>query len=145
MEPGMIANLPVGKDVKFGNPPTVTDSKFADRNLRKIAAGLGVSYEDLTGDYSQVNFSSARMSRLAHWANVRDWQWNMLVPQLCDGVWAWAMEAAQIEGLVGAELPTAEWTTPPMPMIEPDKEGLAYQRLVRNGVMTHDAMVREQG
>lgn len=145
LEPGMVANLPVGKDVKFGNPPNVTDSGFATRQLRRIAAGLGVTYEDLTGDYSQVNFSSARMGRLAHWANVRDWQWNMMIPQFCNAIWAWAMEAAQVGGLVGANLPRVEWTTPPMPMIEPDKEGLAYQRLVRNGTMTHDEMVREQG
>lgn len=144
LEPGMIQKLPPGKQVTFGNPPTVTEGNFANRNLRRIAAGLGVSYEDLTGDYSQVNFSSARMSRLAHWANVRDWQWNMLIPLLCNGVWGWAMEAAQGVGLI-QEAPSADWTAPPMPMIEPDKEGLAYQRLVRNGVMTHADMVREQG
>jgi lambda family phage portal protein len=144
-EPGMIENLPPGKDVRFANPPSVSEyDAFTKATLRRIASGLGVTYEDLTNDYSQVNFSSARMSRLAHWANVRDWQWNMLIPLLCDGVWAWAMEAAQIAGKIKAPV-KADWTAPPMPMIEPDKEGLAYQRLVRTGVMTHDEMVREQG
>ncbi len=143
-EPGMIQKLPPGKDIAFASPPAVTGGEFSNRNLRKIAAALGVTYEDLTGDYSQVNFSSARMSRLAHWANVVDWQFNMLIPQLCDGVWRWAMEAAVIAGAIG-EVPRADWTCPPMPMIEPDKEGLAYSRLVRNGVMTHNEMVRERG
>jgi capsid protein len=32
-----------------------------------------------------------------------------------------------------------------MPMIEPDKEGLAIQRLVRTGAMTFGEMVRERG
>jgi lambda family phage portal protein len=143
-EPGMIQKLPAGKDIKFGNPPAVTSDTFANRNLRKVAAGLGVTYEDLTGDYSQVNFSSARMARLAHWANVHDWQWNMLIPLLCMGVWDWAMEAAVIAGEL-KEAPGSDWVAPPMPMIEPDKEGLAYQRLVRTGVMTYSQMVREQG
>jgi len=40
---------------------------------------------------------------------------------------------------------TAEWTPPPMPMIEPDKEGPALRRLVRIGAMTPDEMVRQQG
>lgn len=143
LEPGMVEYLPPGKDVKFGNPPTVTDVNFANRNLRKIAAGIGITYEDMTGDYSQVNFSSARMARLAHWSNVHDWRWNMIVPLLCDGVWRWAMEQLAIGRL--ERIPSADWTAPPMPMIEPDREGLAYQRLVRTGVMTHAEMVREQG
>ena len=143
-EPGMILSLPPGKSVTTANPPTVVDSAFTTRNLRKVARSLGVTYEDLTGDYSQVNFSSARMSRLAHWANVRKWQWHMLIPQLCQPVWTWAMEAAVTAGLLSAA-PSADWTTPPMPMIEPDREGLAYQRLIRTGAMTPDEMVREQG
>ncbi len=143
-EPGTIQRLPPGKEVTFGNPPSVTEGTFAARNLRRVAAGLGVTYEDLTGDYSQVNFSSARMSRIAHYANVRHWQWDMMIPLMCNGVWAWAMEAAlESGGLLKA--PRADWTAPPMPMIEPDKEGLAYQRLVRNGTMTPSEMVREQG
>ncbi len=145
IEPGLVSYLPPGKDVTFAAPPSVSDNEgFSASTLRRIAASLGVTYEDLTGDYSRVNFSSSRMSRLAHWADVHDWRWNMLIPQLCDGVWAWAMEAAQIAGLI-MEAPRADWTPPPMPMIEPDKEGLAYARLVRTGAMTHDEMVREQG
>jgi lambda family phage portal protein len=143
-EPGMIQRLTPGKNVVFGNPPTVTESGFDTRNLRRVAAGLGVSYEDLTGDYSQSNFSSARMSRLAHWGNVRDWQWNMMIPILCQGVWSWAMDAAVVAGELAVPS-TSEWITPAMPMIEPDKEGLAAQRLVRTGVQTFSQMVREQG
>lgn len=139
LEPGMLNYLPPGKQITFGNPPSVTEGSFAQRNLRRVAAGLGVTYEDLTGDYSQVNFSSARMSRLAHQANLSDWQSNMLIPLLCDGVWQWAMEASFVDNT------PADWTVPPLPMIEPDKEGLAYQRLVRNGTMTYSEMIRQQG
>jgi capsid protein len=42
--------------------------------LRAIATGLGVSYEDLTGDYTNLPFSAARMSRLRHQARVIDWR-----------------------------------------------------------------------
>ncbi len=62
LEPGMIHQLPAGKTVTFGNPPSVTSDALPIRNLRKIAAGLGISYEALTGDYSMVNYSSARMA-----------------------------------------------------------------------------------
>lgn len=144
LEPGHIAYLPPGKTVTFATPPAVTDAAFTTRNLRRIAAGLGVTYEDLTGDYSQVNFSSARMARLAHWANVHDWRWNMIIPQLCDGVWRWVMsQAAALHDWPST--PGAEWAPPPMPMLEPEKEGLAYTRLVRAGAMTLPQMIRERG
>lgn len=144
LEPGSVSYLTPGKKVTFSNPPTTAQDGFTQRTLRKVAASLGVTYEDLTGDYSQVNFSSARMARLSHWGNVVDWQWNMMVPQLCDGVYRWAMEAAVTAGAL-RKVPRAEWSTPPMPMIEPDKEGLALQRLVRGGTMTFSEMVRQQG
>lgn len=146
LEPGLVSYLKPGQEVAFGQPPVSGDDGFSVRALRRISAGIGVTYEDMTGDYSQVNFSSGRMGRLSHWANVHDWRWNMLVPQLCDGAWGWAMEAAALAGLIPPDLaPAAEWTPPPMPMIEPDKEGLALQRLVRTGAKTPSDMVREQG
>ena len=146
LEPGHIAYLPPGKTVTFATPPSLSDASgsFQAGNLRRIAAGYGVTYEDLTGDYSQVNFSSARMGRLAHWSNVENWRWLMLVPQFCDPVWEWAMElAAALEGWEA--VPQAEWSAPPMPMLEPEKEGLAYQRLIRSGAMTVFQMIRERG
>lgn len=142
--PGTISYLQPGETVEFSTPPVVSDfDAFTSANLRKVSQGLGVTFEDLTGDYSRVNFSSARMARLAHWTNIHDWRFNMLIPKLCDGVWAWFMEALALTE--GAEFYRASWTCPPMPMLEPDKEGLAYSRLVRAGVMTLSAVIREQG
>lgn len=146
LQSGHISYLPPGKTVTFATPPSLADSggNFAAGNLRRIAVALGVTYEDLTGDYSQVNFSSARMGRLAHWANVEDWRWNMLVPQICDGVWAWAMGlAAALEEWPA--VPRAEWSAPPPPMLEPEKEGLSYARLLRAGTVTLFQMIRERG
>lgn len=144
LEPGHIEYLPPGKTVQFATPPRVQDSAFTTRALRRIAVSLGVTYEDLSGDYSEVNYSSARMARLAHWQNVHEWRWHMLVPQLCDGVWRWVMELAMVMNDWPA-MPHAQWAAPPMPILEPDKEGLAYQRLVRIGAMTWGQMVRELG
>jgi lambda family phage portal protein len=144
LEPGQISYLPPGKQVTTASPPTVVDSSFSVRNLRAVAAAIGVTYEDLTGDYSQVNFSSARMARLVHWARVHAWQYHMLIPLLCRGVWRWFDEAARVAGL-WREPVAADWTPPPMPLIEPAQEGLAYSRLVRNGFMTLPEVIRERG
>lgn len=145
IEPGMLTYLNGGQDVKFADPPAVSEfDQYSKSILRAIAAGLGITYEQLTGDYSNVNFSSGRMGRLEFQHNVEAWRWDILIPQFCDRVWQWAMEAALLAGKV-TETPGVEWTAPPLPMLEPDKEGLAYQRAVRSGMITPDEMVKEQG
>jgi lambda family phage portal protein len=144
-EPGMIIPLPTGKQVTVANPPSSTDHKsFTSTSLHGVAAGLGVTYEDLTGDYSQVNYSSARMARLAHQRKLHHWRWNMLIPQFCSPVWAWAVDVLALAG-EQLDLAPVQWIAPPMPILEPDKEGTAYQRLIRNGAMTWPQMISELG
>jgi lambda family phage portal protein len=146
LEPGAILNVPAGRTVEVVKPPSVGEyASYMTVEQRKVAKGIGVTYEDFTGDYSQVNFSSARMARLEHYDNVHDWRWRLLIPQFCDPAWGWAMQALRIMGVVGGQAPTARWSAPPMPMIEPDKEGLAIQRNVRTGIETLEDAIRERG
>ena len=145
LEPGMIIDLPGGRDVRVASPPTASDHQsFSTTALRGIAAGIGVTYEDLTGDYSQSNYSSARMARNAHMGDVHDWRWNMLIPQFCAPAWEWMLEAMVLGG-EDVEVAPAKWTPPPLPMLDPGKEADATSKLVRTGQMTPDEMVREQG
>ncbi len=145
LEPGHIEYLAPGKQVTFATPPSASDhASFSATSLRKIASAIGVTYEDLTGDYSQVNYSSARMARLAHYDYVHDWRWSMLIPQLCDTVWEWAMELAVGLGDL-REAPEVTWTPPPVQMLDPGKEGLAYTRLIRSGAKTLPQVIRELG
>ena len=144
LEPGMILNIAPGRSVDVVNPPTVRDyADYSKTTLHEIAAGIGVTPEDLTGDYSDMNFSAARMSRLRHWSRVKGWRWRMLVPQLLNPLWSWAMQVAAIAGLDVIE--STGWTAPPLPMIEPDKEGLAITRNIRAGIMTPSEALRERG
>lgn len=146
LEPGAVMNAPPGRSIEVVQPPSVTDyAPYCNVTLRAIAAGLGVTYEDLTGDYTGLPFSAARMSRLRHWARVMNWRWNMLIPQACDPIFAWAMQAAFLMGLAPDPIMRAQWTAPPMPMLDPDKEGTAYQRLARNGFESFSEIARERG
>lgn len=144
-EPGMILNLPPGKSVTVANPPAATDhASYSTSLLREIAAGIGLTYEDLTGDLSQVNYSSARLGRLAHQQDVHHWRWNMLIPQLCTPAWDWMLQAMNLANENVGSAP-AEWHPAPMPLLDVDKESSAYQRRVRNGQLTWPQMVRELG
>ena len=144
LEPGTISYLGPNRTVTFSNPPNESNyDPFTKAQLRRVAAGFGVTYEDLTGDYPH-SFSASRLGRLSHWGNVWAWQHLMVIPGLCDPVWRWFCEAAVVAGLID-QVVEAQWSPPPMPMIEPDKEGLAYTRLMRSGVMTLQQAVGEQG
>lgn len=144
LEPGMIINATPGRKVQVVEPPAVREySDYTKTTLRSIATGLGVSYEDITGDYTNLPFSAARMSRLRHWARVQDWRWRILIPQLLDPLWNWAREAAEITGVAIPK--SVEWTAPSLPMIEPDREGLAAARNIRAGIRTLSETIREHG
>lgn len=145
LEPGQILNLPPGRQVAVVDPPSISEHKeYAETVLRAIATGLGVTYEDLTGDYTDLPYSAARMSRIRYWTHVTDWREQMLVPQFCQPVWRWAMEAGSVIDVIRGA-PVANWTAPPMPLLDPDKEGLAIARLVRIGAVTWPEMQRERG
>jgi lambda family phage portal protein len=145
LEPGMITNVTSGRSITVVDPPQTNDYDGYSRTvLRAIATGLGVTYEDLTGDYSDMPFSAARMSRLRHEARIHDWRWRVLIPQFCDPVWSWAMEVAVVSGFIPSA-PTAQWTPPPLPMVDPTREGAASQQLVRAGLQTLSETIRERG
>ncbi len=145
LEPGAILDLGPDQTVQVVNPPRVDEyDTYATAVLRAIATGLGVTYEDLTGDYKDMPFSAARMSRIRHWARVEDWRWRIIIPQFCEPSWRWFIESAQIMGLVNGPS-TVTWSAPPAPMVDPVNEGLAIQRNVRSGIQSLSDALRERG
>jgi lambda family phage portal protein len=145
IEPGMIQVLSGGETVSFGTPPTVENfAEFSRTIMQGVAAGFGTTYENLTGDLNNVNFSSGRMGWIEHHRNIEDWQWNLMIPQFCDKVADWFIEAAQLAG-IGDGKADFQWTPPRREMIDPVKEGKALMQLVRGGFMSLPDAIREQG
>lgn len=146
LSPGAIINAAPGRDVKVVTPPTTRDfPAYAEAKLRGIATGIGVAYEDLTGSYTGMPYSAARMSRIRHWARVEDWRWRIMIPQFCDPVWRWFVQAAAITDRgIPVDL-AASWTPQPPPMIDPQNEALAYQRAIRAGLKSQSEALRELG
>ena len=145
LEPGMIIPVPAGQSVTVVDPPAAGDYEAYSRTqLRAIATGIGIPYEDLTGDYVGMPFSAARASRIRHRDRVHDWRWRILIPQFCGPTFAWFVQAASIMGQVPENL-TAAWTPPPLPMVDPQVEGLATMRNIRAGLTSLSEAQREQG
>jgi lambda family phage portal protein len=144
IEPGAILNVTPGRSITVVDPPQARDyGPYSQTVLRTLGRPFGVTYEGMTGDYSNVNFSSARMARIASWTKIERWRWRILILQFLNPVWVWAMQAAALAGLPVVE--STDWTAPGMPMIEPDKEGLAAMRNIRSGIQTPSEVLRERG
>lgn len=62
LEPGALVKLLPGEEIEFSQPADsgVTYDPYTKMVLRCIAAVFGLTYEQLTNDLSQVNFSSIR-------------------------------------------------------------------------------------
>lgn len=145
VEPGIIENLPDGADVKFASPPGVDGYEpYSKVSLRAISAGLDIPYEVATGDLSGVNFSSGRMGWLEFQRSITIWQWNIMIPQLCEPIGQWFFDAAAMQGVdvTGAYF---VWTPPKREMIDPSTEVPANRDAVRSGQKSWSQMVREMG
>ncbi|MEH0072915.1 phage portal protein [Pannonibacter sp. Pt2-lr] len=100
-EPGLIAYARGGKDIRF-NQPAATGGygEYKRASLHTISAGFRVPYELLTGDLSQVNYSSIRAGLVEFRRMIDAVQWQIFIPMLCAPVWRWFTEAAWAAGQI---------------------------------------------
>lgn len=148
ISPGRIEVLGEGEDLVFSNPPSVDGLEPSVRTyLRAAAVGAGITYEALTGDLSQVNFTSGRMGRMEMNANVSSWQWLLMMPQMMAPIGAWFMEGYQI-AYPNHVLPKGAgigWVPPRIQMVDPAREIPALVKKMRAGLASWQGTVRELG
>jgi capsid protein len=112
--------------------------------LRAIASSYGVTYEVLTGDLSNVNFSSGRMGWIEMQRQISDWQENVLIPA-CDKMWKWFCDGANLKGEISENYIPVSWTPPRREMIDPVKEIKGMSEEVRNGFTSWSDAVTSRG
>lgn len=145
-EPGMIEYLAPGKDVKFATPSHAGGyGEYMRVQLHAIAAGVGLTYELLTGDLSQVNYSSIRAGLLEFRRRMEALQWQLLVPGLCRPVWQRFVATSQAIGALPDGVIEAEWTAPRFEAVDPLKDIQADILAVRAGLMTLKEAIARQG
>ena len=146
IEPGSIEHLQPGETVSFATPPsTQGQDAFSTKVLQAIAAGYGISYESLTGDLGNVNFSSGRMGWLEMHRNILEWQNRIMITQFCDPIWKWFIASAVVAGYITDTNVVADWTPPRREMIDPVKEINGLSALVQNGFDSWQDIVRQLG
>jgi lambda family phage portal protein len=155
LEPGTFPLLPDGMDVRFSQPADVGGmySEWMRQQLRRIAAGIGVTYEQLTGDLTQVNYSSIRAGLIEIRRALEALQWNVFVYQLCRPIAARWMDTAVAAGAL--EIPDyAEnraayldiaWRPQRWPWVDPMKDIAGEKLAVDNLFKSRSQVIAEMG
>ena len=143
LQPGAIPHLRPGEDIRSFTPPTNRDLEPFTRLTRQdIASSMGMTPEDMSGDYAGMNFSQAKKSQAVQGRRIWGHRQRWLLPAIQE-MELWVREAAESRGEAWPAPST--WTNPALPQIDPEREGNALMRAIRTGLMTVTAAVRERG
>ncbi|WP_237049797.1 phage portal protein [Lysobacter gummosus] len=155
LEPGTLQILEAGENVTFSQPADVGSSydAFLRAQFRAVAAAMGVTYEQLTGDLSGVNYSSIRAGLLEFRRRCEMVQHSVLVFQLCRPIWNAFVDAAVLSGAI--ELPgyrrrkrqyrACKWVPQGWSWVDPEKEFNAMILAIRAGLLSRSEAIASSG
>ena len=153
-EPGMWKYLEPGQNVTVPNisSPDQQYEMFVKNKVRRFASGFGCSYETLSRDFSETNYSSSRLSLLEdreHWKVIQSY----LIENFHNRVFREWLDLAVLAG----ELPfddydsrperydTPRWMARGWDWVDPLKEAKAYRQMEQAGYMTKAQIVAKLG
>lgn len=148
LESGAIDKLGPGE--KFNqyapNRPNAAMDPFMRMMLREVAAGIGVSYESLSRDYSQSNYSSSRLALLDDrdlWRVLQQW----FIRSFRAGLHRVWLQQAVLAGALPEiglgeygrdpeKFEAVRWKPRGWSWVDPTKEVTAYKEAVKGGLTT---------
>lgn len=160
LEAGEMFELPPGYKLTSWNPeyPHANFESFVKQAMRGIASGLDVATHNLSGDMTDVNYSSARIAELSEreqWMVLQDW----LIDSLVEPIYQEWLASALLRGditfeISGKSLPAdklAKFSTASRfqgrrwRWVDPAKEIAAAKEGVALGVISRTRIAAEQG
>ena len=134
-EPGMILYRRGMGSVEVVNPSGGgSHAAFARRALEAAAIGAGLTYDQVSGDLTQANYSSLRAGKIEFRRLCEQVQYGMLIPMLVRPIADRFHAQGALLGLWGAEVPEGLSHVPPAhEMIDPLKDTTALIAQVRAG------------
>lgn len=154
LTPGMIMELKPGEDVKAVNPSSSSSSAkdFIMSQLRLAGAGQGLSYESISRDMSQVNYSSARQGLLEDQKSYREVQ-DFLIDHFLSEVYEEFLNAAILSNSIKIrDFYTKKskylkhiWISSGWGWIDPLKEVKANQSAIESNIDTLARVCAERG
>ena len=129
------------------NHPSGVFQPFMDSQKADIAAGSGaLSSAEVSGDYSKVNFSSARMARLAAQPTF-EFLRGQLVKGLHDVLFNECVKFGVMQGELGpsALMRVPMWRFPAPAAIQPREQAMADHQAIADGIKSVQQIIRERG
>jgi len=154
ISPGMIQELHPGDDVTAVVPAGQASNakEFISTQQRLIGSGQGLSYEAVSRDMSQVNYSSARQGLLEDQKTYKMWQ-QFLIEHFCQEVYTEFVISAVLAGQLNipdfwqnkSQYLKHVWIPPGWSWIDPLKEIKAYESALNTGQDTLSRICAERG
>jgi lambda family phage portal protein len=147
-----------GEKVTLSKPshPNSVFEAFERASLRNIASAMGMTYEQLSMDWGQVNYSSARAALLEVWRGFAARKEHFAQAFMAPVYAAWLEEAID-RGIVTlpkgapdfaeakAAYCSAKWIGPGRGWVDPHKEATAATERLAAGLSTLERECAEQG
>ncbi|MCA3650502.1 MAG: phage portal protein [Methylobacterium sp.] len=134
-EPGMILYRRGHGEVNVVNPSGGgSHTAFARRSLEAAAVGAGLTYDQVSGDLTQANYSSLRAGKIEFRRLCEQVQYGMLIPMLVRPIAERFHAQGALVGLWADAMPKGVAHVPPAhEMIDPLKDTTALIAQVRAG------------
>lgn len=143
---GAVMQVPTGTNLTVVQPQAMPGYvEYVKYQLHLIAAGFGVTYEMMTGDVREVNFSSARVRMLDFRREAELTQWTLLVPKLCDRICREFEDACALAGIVQRATYEFEHSTPKWQYVDPAKDVKADLEEISGGLSSISEKLRQRG
>jgi lambda family phage portal protein len=157
ISPGIILRPRPNEKITFFAPnrPNAALDPFMRYMLREVAAGIGVSYESLSRDYSQSNYSSSRLSLLDDrdlWRVLqmwfirtfrdivhREWLQQAVLARAIPGI-SIDEYAANSKKFEAVKFKPRGWS-----WVDPTKEVAAFKEAIKGGLTTQTKVIAATG
>lgn len=151
LEPGISLEMAPGDDVTFSSPPDAGANypDFMRGQHLGIASGSGTPYELLTGDIREVSDRAMRIILNEFRRTCEQYQWQLIIPMLCQPVREAAGRAAVMAGRLHPreydEFLNVVWAPHAWPHIHPTQDVEARIMEVDARFRSRSSVIAERG
>lgn len=155
LEPGLIQSLNPGESIEWSKPADVgeTFEPWMMHNQRQIAKALKITYEQLTGDLRNVNYSSIRAGLVEIYRYCRAIQAQIIVHKACRPVTTRWLDIAVVSGRIfipryyknRKRIINNIWDPDGWDWVDPLKDLQAELLAIRGGIKSRSRSVGERG
>ena len=157
LSPGSANQLPPGLEIASWSPeyPRSEFSNYMSTMLQFSAVGFSIPYADLSGDLSNVNYSSIRQGALEIRENYKMLQ-SVIIEKFLNPLFKRWLAAAMMKGMImvnGVPLTMDKinmyrkpvWTPKRWAWIDPKSEATANQVAIKSGLKAPSQVIRDMG